>query len=86
MRKWSITKGLWYIGGHKRWAIGGFLLLAASLAGPILGGIVGPILKKKQQDKDHNEKDRMPRDNIILRKRAVPKKVILPNDRTCHPG
>ena len=42
--------------------------------------------KKKQQDEDDNEKDRMPRDNIILRKRAVPKKVILPNDRTCHPG
>ena len=56
MRKWSITKGLWYIGGHKRWAIGGFPLLAASLAGPILGGIVGPILKKNNRTKTTTKK------------------------------
>lgn len=46
MRSQSIKWGVWYIERKKR-QTGGFYLLTASLAGPILGGLPGPILKKR---------------------------------------
>ena len=45
MRRQSIKKGVWYIRGCKKQQKSGFFSLA-SLAGPILGGLAGPILKK----------------------------------------
>ena len=49
MREHSIRKGIWYIVGHRRLQKGKFFPLAASLAGPILGSIAGPILKKNNR-------------------------------------
>ena len=51
MRKQSVRKGVWYIGGRrrKRRQKGGFLPVGAilgSLAGPALGAVAGPVVKK----------------------------------------
>ena len=50
-RKQSVRPGVWYIGGRqkRRRQKGGFLPIApilGSLAGPELGAIVGPVIKK----------------------------------------
>ena len=49
MRKQSIRRGVWSIGGRRQQQTGGFFLIGAS-AGPIIGGIAsnlaGPLLKK----------------------------------------
>lgn len=52
MRKQSVRKGVWYIGGRrrKRRQKGRFLPVGAilgSLAGPALGALAGPVVKKK---------------------------------------
>ena len=51
MRKQSVRKGVWYIGGRrrKRRQKGGFSPVGAilgSLAGPALGAVAGPVVKK----------------------------------------
>lgn len=46
MRKLSVNRGVWYIGGRKkRRQRGGFFLFAV-LAAPILGNFATPILKE----------------------------------------
>ena len=45
MRRQSIKRGVWYIGRCKKQQTGGFFP-SASLAGQILVGLAGPILKK----------------------------------------
>lgn len=44
MRKYSIQRGIWYIGGRRKKQRAGVYLLAA-LAAPILGGLGGIVLK-----------------------------------------
>ena len=44
MRKYSIQRGIWYIGGRRKKQRADVYLLAA-LAAPILGGLGGIVLK-----------------------------------------
>ena len=93
MRKQSIKRGVWTIGRRKpRKQRGGFFPIGA-LAGPILSSIAsnlaGPLLKKLigEHKKDIDADDditKMARDNILWYRRAVSKKVTLPNGRTFY--
>lgn len=79
MRRQSIKRGIWHIGGRGRLQTGGFFPLVA-LAGPVIGG-----LAYHDNDDDNDvDKDDIPRDNIILRKRPVPNRVTLPNGRAFY--
>ena len=82
MRRQSIKRGIWHIGGRGRLQTGGFFPLAA-LAGPVIGGLAYHDNDDNHYDNDV-DKDDIPRDNIILRKRPVPNRVTLPNGRAFY--
>ena len=53
--------------------------LGSNLAGPLLKKIIG-----SRKNADDGDTTKMTRDNILLHRRAVPKKVTLPNGRTFY--
>ena len=86
-RKQSVRWGVWYIGGRRkrRRQKGRFLPITSvlgSLAGPALGAIVGPVIKKILVVKSDANKGDMRRDKILLRWRVTPQRVALPNGQS----
>ena len=83
--KQVVKKGIWHIGAKKRKRKkqkgGGIPLgLLASFAGPAIGEIAKPIFKKIPGR--GKRKKMMVKQTTILRKRAAPKAVNLPNGRS----
>ena len=80
----SVRKGIWYLGGRRRirrrknGQREGFLQLAELLgaaAGPIIGEIAKPLLKKNYWW----EKEKPMRQNILLRRHTTSQRIRLPN-------
>ena len=81
----QVVKVIWHIGGktrkRKKQKGGAIPLgLLASFAGPVIGEIGKPIFKKNTRKR--KKKKKMVKQTIILRKRAAPKVVNLPNARS----
>ena len=79
-----MRRGVWYIGGKCRrrtqkrifFPVGAIL---GSLAGPLLGSVVEPVLKKKYLMQVDDADADMPEQNILLRRHTMPQQVRLPN-------
>ena len=85
MKKQSVERGIWYIGGRLKRKRGGTFPLAALVA-PILGNLGGIVLKTylEVKDDDSNDGEDMVRDKILLQRCINPKRVNLPNGRTFY--
>ena len=84
MRKESLRRGVWYIGGsvedeHKKELFFPVGAILGSLAGPLLGSVVEPVLKKKYLMPVDDADADMPEQNILLRRRTTPQQERLPN-------
>ena len=85
MKKQSVERGIWYIGGRRKRKRGGAFPLAA-LAAPVLGNLGAIVLKTylEVKDDDSNDGEDMVRDKILLQRCINPKRVNLPNGRTFY--
>ena len=79
MKKQSVKRGIWYIGGRRKRQRGGAFLVAV-LAAPILG-YLGSIVFLKKIEVKQDDAD-VVKDKILLQRHVNPKKVDLPDGQT----